>query len=212
MNQLNVSQSNQDSAIEPNIENESTAKEDVVFLKSLIVTEENMAIFAEKLNFTREYRLKLLLDKEIHLKEWFPYFFTHPQLILMEFSQANPTVNASVFVNEWPSISQQLRGILANHYKQKTFKTDWSAEIEDVLVVLKLFPTNQVGRNVIASIPNFNKSMNQFIHFEPLNAAPLPGKKGFPHIVACGTSMNDIKYYFIQIENLVFPVSEINLV
>lgn len=187
--ELNVSRSNQDDAVEPYVDNESIAEHDVLFLKSLIVTDENMPIFAEKLNSTREYRLKLLLDKEIHLKEWFPYFFTHPQLVLftlygqfhvifsnvfdhsqvlMEFSLAHPAVKASAFLDMWPSISQQLRGILTNHYKRKKFKTDWCAEIEDILVVLKLFPANQVGRNAVASIPNLNKSINQFIHFEPV--------------------------------------------
>lgn len=86
----------------------------------------------------------------------------------MEFSLANPSVKPTAFLDVWPSFSQQLRGILTNHYKQKTFQTDWCAEIEDVLVVLKLFPANQVGRNAVASIPNLNKSINQFIHFEPV--------------------------------------------
>lgn len=79
--ELNISRSNQDDAMEPYVDDESIAEQDVQFLKSLIVTDENMSIFAEKLNSTRKYRLKLLLDKGIHLKEWFPYFFTHPQLV-----------------------------------------------------------------------------------------------------------------------------------
>lgn len=57
--------------------------EDVIFLKSLVVSDENMKIFIEKLNSTRAHRMEMLLDKNIHLKEQFPYFFTHPELIIL---------------------------------------------------------------------------------------------------------------------------------
>lgn len=40
-----------------------------------------------------------------------------------------------------------------------------------------------------------------------LNAVPLPTDKGFPKIIACGDSEKAIDYYYIQIENLVFPVN-----
>lgn len=53
----------------------------VLLLKSLVVTEENMETFIQKLNLTREYRQRMLLEKSINLKEQFPYFFTHPLLV-----------------------------------------------------------------------------------------------------------------------------------
>lgn len=40
-----------------------------------------------------------------------------------------------------------------------------------------------------------------------LNAVPLASKKGYPHIVACGNTPKDIRYFCIQLENLVFNVS-----
>lgn len=46
----------------------------VVFLKSLIVSEENMETFIQKLNLTREYRQKMLLEKNFNLKEQFHTF------------------------------------------------------------------------------------------------------------------------------------------
>lgn len=55
--------------------------DDVIFLKSLVVSDKNMDIFIQKLNFTRIHRNKMLLDKNIHLKEQFPYFFTNPEMV-----------------------------------------------------------------------------------------------------------------------------------
>lgn len=62
------------------------ATDDILFLKSLVVCEDNMVIFIQKLNATRSYRQKMLLDKSIHLKEQFPYFFTHPHLVTSKLS------------------------------------------------------------------------------------------------------------------------------
>lgn len=39
-----------------------------------------------------------------------------------------------------------------------------------------------------------------------MNAVPLPSDEGFPRIIACGDSKEHIHHYYIQIENLVFPV------
>lgn len=42
-----------------------------------------------------------------------------------------------------------------------------------------------------------------------MNSAPLPMLKGYPQIVACGDSTNDIRYYYIRVENVIFPVGHI---
>lgn len=167
-----------------------TAANDVIFLKSLVMCENNMEVFLEKLNSTREHRAKMLLDKKINLKEAFPYFFTHPQMvarlivailfrkfgvrtnysfqILKEFELANPEINATAFIDKWTMFGPQLRDILTNHYKVQTFTTDWPKDVEDILVLLKMFPARQVGRNVIASDTTFKKSVDQLIHYEPV--------------------------------------------
>lgn len=85
-----------------------------------------------------------------------------------EFELAHPTVNASAFLNKWPAIFPQLRNILRVHYREMNFKTDWSEDVENILVLLKMFPSRQIGRNVIASDATFKKSVEQFIHFEPV--------------------------------------------
>lgn len=56
--------------------------EDVIYLKSLVVSGETKDTFMEKLNSIRRYRMEMLLDKNINLKEQFPYFFTNPELVI----------------------------------------------------------------------------------------------------------------------------------
>lgn len=65
---------------------EQKIADDVIFLKSLVVSNENINIFIEKLNSTRARRMEMLLDKNIHLKEQFPYFFTNIELVNKTFS------------------------------------------------------------------------------------------------------------------------------
>lgn len=81
LNAANVSLNLLNQSASESVIDDSVAADDVVFLKSLIVSDENMETFWEKLNFTRSYRQKMLLDKNIHLKEQFPYFFTHPEMV-----------------------------------------------------------------------------------------------------------------------------------
>lgn len=89
--------------------------------------------------------------------------------ILQEFEYANPNIDAAAFINKWPEMWAQFRYILIDHYKVNTFTTDWSEEVENILVLLKMFPSKQVGKNVIASNINFNKSVESFLHFEPVS-------------------------------------------
>lgn len=170
---------------------DETAAAEVLLLKSVVVSEENMETIIEKLNLTRQYRQKMLLDKNMNLKEQFPYLFTDLSLVkwiflvfsyfcsqltkihalfqmTTEFELANPTVKASAFLDKWPAIFPQLRNILREHYRERNFKTDWSENVESILVLLKMFPSRQIGRNVIASDATFKKSVEQFIHFEPV--------------------------------------------
>lgn len=86
----------------------------------------------------------------------------------MEFELANPNTNASAFFDFWPSFGPQLRDVFVNHYKQKQISTDWCREIEDVLVLLKMFPCRQVGRNFIATDAAFMKSIDKLIKREPV--------------------------------------------
>lgn len=71
-------------------------------------------------------------------------------------------------MNKWSSIAPQLQVILTQHYKVSKFQTDWAEEIENILLLLKMFPSGQLGRNVIASDATFKKAVEQFIQLEPV--------------------------------------------
>lgn len=84
--ELNKMNSNIPSAARPIIEqisefSDTDADNELKLLKTMIVEPQTMTTIIEKLNLTRTYRHKILLDKELNLKEWFPFFFTHPQLV-----------------------------------------------------------------------------------------------------------------------------------
>lgn len=167
---------------------EVTAQADIVFMKSMVISDDKMDILLQKLNSTRKFRQAMVLDKSIHLKEQFPYFFTNPELvnmnalfpslqsvftkhffqILKEFELSNEKVNCRAFFEKWPNFSTKLWDILTKHYNQHEFGTDWAKDIEEVLVLLKIFPSRQVGKNVIASDRTFENSVKNFIQFEPV--------------------------------------------
>lgn len=52
------------------------------------------------------------------------------------------------------------------NYSDKRFKTTWIDEIEDMLLLLRLFPAKQVGRNVVGTIEDFDLSISKMIQFE----------------------------------------------
>lgn len=89
--------------------------------------------------------------------------------ILEEFANEFKNINASAMLEKWEIYAPRLTNILKNGYNQKTFKTEWFSDIEDVLILLKLLPTKQIGRNVIASESTFKKSVGKLIEFLPVN-------------------------------------------
>lgn len=86
--------------------------------------------------------------------------------ILKEFELMTDSTIASSFSTKWPELSKKLRIILTQTYQQKRFCTDWSLEIENILILLKLFPSCQIGRNIVASSTNFKRSTEKLIKYE----------------------------------------------
>lgn len=62
---------------------DTQAAADVEFLKSTKVNNGNIVAIKVKLKLTFVYRRKLLTDLNIDLLEYFPYFFTNPELVRM---------------------------------------------------------------------------------------------------------------------------------
>lgn len=56
-------------------------KEDFEFLKSVIIDQTDVEILKQKLGSTRSFRANMLQDKNIDLRENFPFFFSHPNLV-----------------------------------------------------------------------------------------------------------------------------------
>lgn len=61
--------------------NEEQAKQEVENLKSILVNTQNMDEIKSKLRSTLVYRLDLLKQIELNLREYFPYFFVSPELV-----------------------------------------------------------------------------------------------------------------------------------
>lgn len=86
----------------------------------------------------------------------------------MEFAEEYSTVNANALIEKWETYEHQLREILVINFANVAFETGWSEDIENVLVLLKLLPSKQSGRNVIASNSTFNNAIEKLVQFLPV--------------------------------------------
>lgn len=60
--------------------------------------------------------------------------------ILMEFELKYPNIDSNAFLKKWPQIQEQLRGVLEIDESPLTL---WPNEIEEVLLLQKMFPTRK---------------------------------------------------------------------
>lgn len=60
---------------------DETLENALQFLRTCVVTAEQMPIIQQKLISTSTYRRTLFENKNINLLEQFPYFFTNPELV-----------------------------------------------------------------------------------------------------------------------------------
>lgn len=79
-NQIVVS-SSQDTMNNDTATSESYQMDDLLFLKTIIVNEQNMPKIHEKLRETLERRRELLNTENVDMLEHFPFMFVHPQLV-----------------------------------------------------------------------------------------------------------------------------------
>lgn len=85
----------------------------------------------------------------------------------MEFEEKykDTGVDPNGLIANWTTYRKQLERALADHHK-KEFETDWCPTVHDFFILLQLFPSKQVGRNVTASSANFEVSVGKLIQFE----------------------------------------------
>lgn len=79
--QRDQNESNNNDSFEGAIDVTERQKQDIEVLKATIVNESNLPEIQTKLKSTLAYRQKLLENRELDLKEFFPYFFTDPELV-----------------------------------------------------------------------------------------------------------------------------------
>lgn len=60
-------------------------EEDIETLKATIVNDSNLPEIQRKLKSSLSWRSKLLENRELDLKEYFPYFFTNPSLVRKQY-------------------------------------------------------------------------------------------------------------------------------
>lgn len=73
-----------DSGNEHDIYSEADAIADLNILKRSVINDTtDMEMIKEKLNATRQYRLDLMKRHETDVREQFPFFFSHPNLVII---------------------------------------------------------------------------------------------------------------------------------
>lgn len=84
---------------------------------------------------------------------------------MFEFYDRFKDIDAMAFLNKWKKFGPSFTRVLNDHYKTSMFYSGWDAEIEQILVPLKLLPGSKVGRNANANNKTFQKAMNSLIVF-----------------------------------------------
>lgn len=104
------------------------------------------------------------------------YYFQIP----LEFEEKykDKGVEPNALIDNWTHYCQQLHHILNVEHKKTPHATEFADDIANFLIFLQMFPSKQIGRNVIATYPNFNKSVEKLLQFE-LVIKIKPKKEGF---------------------------------
>lgn len=78
---------------------DESGKNDVDFLKTVLVNEANMHVIKSKLQSTLSIRFEMMKTAELDLKETFPYFFTHSQLVRVTDNPITVPILVSIHIN-----------------------------------------------------------------------------------------------------------------
>lgn len=85
----------------------------------------------------------------------------------MEFEEKykDTQVDPNGLMANWSYYKKQLERALSDHGKNG-FTSEWDSIVDGFFILLQLFPSKQVGRNVTASSTNFEASIEKLIQFE----------------------------------------------
>lgn len=88
--------------------------------------------------------------------------------MLKEYELKYQNLNAMSLFEKWPSYSQQLNEILQKEHSNAKFHSVWPQEIDDFLVLLKLFPVRGSTKKEVASHSAYLKSVGNLLKFYPV--------------------------------------------
>lgn len=191
MRHFNLVEDGPENAAEASNENSELdllQRNQVRFLKRVVVNNENIEIIKEKMVQTLEYRNKMIKDRNLDFRVEFPYFFSNPELvsainqlffsateflsfstphqffqILFDFKIRYPNLIENVFKNFWSSQNENLRIIFNRFYSSLEFTTLWPSEIENLFILQRLFPAKNKS-----SAEVFKKAVDKLIIFKPV--------------------------------------------
>ncbi|XP_031617244.1 uncharacterized protein LOC116337077 [Contarinia nasturtii] len=177
---------------------ETTPEEDLLFLKNCVIKNTDVSIIISKLNTTRDLRKNMMMNQDVDLRESFPYFFTDPKLIQIEFER-NPEFECECngLIEKWPTYISNIKQLFGGQVDH-----GWHSEIECLLLLLHIFPSRSCQLPLIDAI-------NKLIVFRVVGTPPenmIENDNNHPYIVACGTSKKDIVSYYIETERHLFPL------
>lgn len=90
--------------------------------------------------------------------------------------------NPDALVEEWDSIRSILAKILSDHYKINVH-TPWAQDVHEILLLLRLFPLKNMGRN-LGTVASFNRATEKLFLFK---------KVRFCKHIICATQTNKFR-------------------
>lgn len=145
-------------------------------MKTIPVKRDNMEELKQHLRTTREYRDELLKNKKLNLDEVCPYFFVQGdesiELILFEYVERFGHLKAERgLLSNWYKYSSVLEELIKTQFESQAFYSNWPEDVENFMVLLKLFPASRVGKKKLAQRETFHNASEKLIIFRKVNFA-----------------------------------------
>lgn len=88
--------------------------------------------------------------------------------ILFEYSDTFMKIDADAYIKLWPKYAQQRENIIRTQYAASNFHTQWSQEIHNIFILVKLLPP-KFGRKQVEGRETFNDAIEKLIVFRTVS-------------------------------------------
>lgn len=88
---------------------------------------------------------------------------------MFEYEDRFKNVESQSFLENWKSYSIAIKELLETQYDSSVFVTTWPEDIENILALLKLFPSSKVGKNCLANRATFHRATSKLFVFRTVN-------------------------------------------